>query len=361
MKNNIQNISLLISFLLIAINSFSQSCLPDGITFNNQIQIDSFSINYPGCKEIEGNVMITGGNISNLLGLNEITKVDGNVNIINADSLITLQGLNNLCEIGEQLWIGYYGPYGNMSLESFSGLERLKSIGQGLVVVYNPKIENFIGFDSLRYVYNLEIGPNEALENLIGLYSLDTIDYGLIIGSTKNLVDLTGLNNLSYVNHYIEIHYNESLYSLYGLDSLNKNSIDYHLHVNNNPKLSQCDAVSICEYLADSNCNATIYNNDNGCNSTDEVIQSCFVIIPNNENSTNDISLYPSPVYDIINIRYNKELKIKEINIFDLNGSLRLKHNIESSKIDISKLNSGIYIIELKTSDLINRKKIIKL
>ena len=33
---------------------FSQGCLPEGITFTTQEQIDNFQINYPGCTEIEG-------------------------------------------------------------------------------------------------------------------------------------------------------------------------------------------------------------------------------------------------------------------------------------------------------------------
>jgi hypothetical protein len=34
--------------------TFSQGCLPEGITFTTQAQIDSFQIDYPGCTEIEG-------------------------------------------------------------------------------------------------------------------------------------------------------------------------------------------------------------------------------------------------------------------------------------------------------------------
>jgi len=339
---------------------YSQSCLPDGITFSNQVQIDSFNYNYPGCHEIEGNVHITGGDIANLYGLNEITKVNGNVLIGNADSLINLEGLNNLCEIGGQLWIGYYGPDGNMSLESFSGLERLKTIGQGLVVVQNPKIENFIGFDSLRYVYNLEIGPNEKLNSLIGLLSLDTIDYGLIIAGTESLTDLNGLSNLSFVNHYIEIKFNDSLTNLYGLDSLNENSIDYHLDIYNNPKLSQCNAISLCEYLADTTNNSTIINNNIGCNSPDEVLESCLNIIPVNNYSGSNIFLFPNPTSRIVNIIHNKNVNIYDIRILDERGQLRLNPIIENSKINISALNPGLYIIEFKTSNNLIRKKIIK-
>jgi hypothetical protein len=40
--------------------AFSQGCLPEGITFTTQEQIDNFQANYPGCTEIEGDVNING-------------------------------------------------------------------------------------------------------------------------------------------------------------------------------------------------------------------------------------------------------------------------------------------------------------
>ena len=54
--------------LFIQFTVSSQSCLPDGITFETQAQVDSFQINHPGCFEIEGDVTISGDNITNLNG-----------------------------------------------------------------------------------------------------------------------------------------------------------------------------------------------------------------------------------------------------------------------------------------------------
>ena len=55
-------------------NLFSQSCLPDGITFNTQEQIDNFQADYPGCTEIEGIIEIEGADITNLNGLSSLTN-----------------------------------------------------------------------------------------------------------------------------------------------------------------------------------------------------------------------------------------------------------------------------------------------
>ncbi len=360
MKNTIPYISLLFSFMLITIVSIGQSCLPDGITFNNQVQIDSFSYNYTGCHEIEGGVIITGSIISNLNGLSEINKINGNLLIINADSLVNLQGLNNLGSIGGQLWIGYFGPDGNMSLESISGLESLKRIGQGLTVIQNPKLENFIGFDSLSYVYDIHIGSNESLNSLIGFNSLDTVDYGLRISGTESLIDLNGLNNLSYINHNLTINGNEVLSSLSGIDNLIENSVDWFLHIYNNPNLSQCEVESICNILADTITAVSIDNNYVGCNSPEEVIQACMVSIPVSEYRTGSISIFPNPTKDKINLDFNKDINPIDIKIFDVAGKLKHISKFEPTEIDISNLDPGIYIVEIKTFNNIIRKKIIK-
>jgi len=60
---------------------WSSSCLPEGITFTNQAQIDSFQVNYPGCVEIEGFVTISGDEITNLNRLNVLTSIGGSLQI----------------------------------------------------------------------------------------------------------------------------------------------------------------------------------------------------------------------------------------------------------------------------------------
>ena len=76
---------------LFTIHTFSQGCLPEGITFTTQAQIDSFQINYPGCTEIEGDVEIYGywEDITNLSSLNVLTSIGRNLRVIFNNSLTT--------------------------------------------------------------------------------------------------------------------------------------------------------------------------------------------------------------------------------------------------------------------------------
>lgn len=77
-----------------------QTCLPGGITFNEQVSIDNFLSNYPGCNGILGDVVIEGATITNLDSLIYLSSVGGGLTIRNNDILANLTGLENLTSIG---------------------------------------------------------------------------------------------------------------------------------------------------------------------------------------------------------------------------------------------------------------------
>ena len=51
-----RSIYIILLFLIIYSVRSQSSCLPNGIVFENQSEIDNFQYNYPGCTEIEGDV-----------------------------------------------------------------------------------------------------------------------------------------------------------------------------------------------------------------------------------------------------------------------------------------------------------------
>jgi hypothetical protein len=128
-----KNLLLLITAVLISIAAATaQSCLPEGITFSTQEQIDNFQTNYPGCTEIEGNVKIQGAGITNLNGLSVITSIGGFLFISNNLMLTDLIGLDNISAVG-----GNFRIENNNALTSLSGLESLNQIGR--VHLHFPK------------------------------------------------------------------------------------------------------------------------------------------------------------------------------------------------------------------------------
>ena len=82
-----RSLFILVTFFSFSAMSLSQSCLPEGIAFTIQEQIDSFQINYPNCHGIEGYVNIAGDDINNLNGLNILTSIGGYLQIVDGDSL----------------------------------------------------------------------------------------------------------------------------------------------------------------------------------------------------------------------------------------------------------------------------------
>jgi len=222
-------------------------CLPEGITFTTQEEIDNFQINYPGCTEIEGDVAINGDDVSNLNGLNVLYSIGGNLLIgddeysYNENPLLNnLTGLDNLTSIEGDLDIS-----GNDALESLLGLNNLTSVNGGLSFWYNDSLTNLTGLENLTTIQgDLVIYGQFNLEALTGLNNLYEIEGNLIIGFENDpggnggnplLLNFTGLDNLHTVGGDLWIRGNYSLSSLSGLDNLN--SIGGNLFIVCNPLL----------------------------------------------------------------------------------------------------------------------------
>lgn len=71
-----------------------------------------------------------------------------------------------------------------------------------------------------------------------------------------------------------------------------------------------------------------------------------------------EISLYPNPVIDVLNIDFNFGDTDAELSIFDITGKKVFNQNIENNnkQIDLSSLISGVYILNI-TSETINFKQ----
>lgn len=246
--------TLLIS-LFFFLPGFSQSCLPDGITFSTQAQIDSFQVNYPNCTEIEGDVNIQGSSIRNLYGLSVLTSIGGSLSIRYNDLLSNVTGLNNLTQIGSLLSIEYndslknitaffnltdIGTFiyiqGNAALTSLNGLEGITTIRR-LVIWNNDGLTSLTGLDNLTSIsVYLSIYHNDSLINFSGLNQLDSIGGDLIITFNAGLTSMEGLERLTYVGSSLQIGYNDILNSLEGLDELTY--IRLGLFIAHNPNLT---------------------------------------------------------------------------------------------------------------------------
>ncbi len=165
-------------------------CLPEGISFTTQAEIDNFQINYPDCDNIEGELWIQGNDIINLNGLNVLTDIGGDLYIDDNEVLISLTGLEGLNYIGGNLTIGSY-PGGNPVLQSLSSLADLTLIGGNIYIYANSALTSLSGLENIN---------NASIENL-------TIKYNSLL-STCHVQSIC--DYLASPNTNIEIHDNAS-------------------------------------------------------------------------------------------------------------------------------------------------------
>ncbi|MFN0015198.1 MAG: right-handed parallel beta-helix repeat-containing protein, partial [Saprospiraceae bacterium] len=228
----------------------AQNCLPGGITFTTQAEVDAFPTNYPGCTQITGDVTINDGDynafITNLNGLSNITSIGGNLRaFLGCDGLTNLNGLNNLTTIGGRLEI-----FDCDALISLNGLNNLTSIGGRMDIHGSDALVNLSGLDNLLSVGGIcQVHSNDAQTSMEGLSSLTSIGGDFDIYDNPLLTNLDGITSLTTIGDGLAIFLN--------------------------PLLSVCNAQSICDYLDNPANPASIHDNAPGCNTRIEVETTC--------------------------------------------------------------------------------------
>jgi hypothetical protein len=107
-----------------------------------------------------------------------------------------------------------------------------------------------------------------------------------------------------------------------------------------------------------------IVSDNNGCNSLTSNTVSITIDICTSINSLdNKVKVMPNPTTGIVNIEFSNAFNGK-LSIFDVTGKLIDSINIlnlNSKQIDLSNLITGIYLIEISsTNQLVERIKIVK-
>jgi hypothetical protein len=392
MKKLILTLALL--FIGLTINA---QCLPDGYAFKTQMEIDSFSVNYPGCTEILGDVVINGPDITNLTGFQILTRFGGNLviynnlNLMNLDGLInvttiegdlqiknnttlvTLIGLSGLDSIGKNISMnnnhltsliglqnldfigGDIDISFNLYLNNLQGLDNLSSINGDLTIIGNDNLLGLAGFDSLSVIGgNLKIFDNQALKSIVGMNNLDSIGRALWVYHNQNLTDFQGLENLRYVN-FIKLEQNKSLKTLEALENIDPLYLD-SLFIWKNRSLSTCAVSSICGYL-DIHLGTTfedyygdgyyIADNSYGCMYGNDIRYICHISLI--EIDINKLKIYPNPVKEQLIISNKNIIKMDNIHIYDLIGREMLNDiDIKQEYIlNISNYSPGIYFLNI--------------
>lgn len=209
-------LALLVS-LFIPLVVTSQTCLPEGIIFTTQLQIDNFQTDFPGCTEIEGDVRIGGDNITNLNGINVLTAIGGNLWVEDNNTLTSLAGLDSLKTIDGDLGImdnflksltglnnltlisGYLFISGNDSLSSLEGLGNIDNSSiTDLIITYNNSLSDC----AVQSICDYLVSPGGTIEihdNAIGCNSQQLVEE-ICASSVDEIIDLS--TTITYPNPF---------------------------------------------------------------------------------------------------------------------------------------------------------------
>jgi len=232
-----KRIFILVLFYFSVLKVYTQDCIPFGVKFFSQAQVDNFVIDYPDCTEIEGFVEFVGTDIINLDALSQITKIGKYLRIENT-SLVNLNGLENVTILGEYLEV-----LDNPLLENLKGLDNVTNVGGKIQLTNNASIINLEGLESLTYTGGfLDIQNNNSLQNLKGLDNFNTIGYYVKIESNPSLLNLAGLEKITSIGNDFSISHNDVLESIEALSNLT--SIGGNCRIVSNPKLSTLSPFS---------------------------------------------------------------------------------------------------------------------
>jgi len=72
------------------------------------------------------------------------------------------------------------------------------------------------------------------------------------------------------------------------------------------------------------------------------------------------IGLYPNPATNSLSISNSSNLGINEIQIFDITGKQVIKTSLINNTVDVSSLNSGMYLVHIKGDNFNIVKKLVK-
>jgi hypothetical protein len=287
-----------------------------------------------GCMYLNGLL-----NLNNLSSTNSLKIINGTLEIsIWNENLTSLGGFSSLHTIGNDLilWIPY--------IQSLSGLDSLESIGSDLVIGSFDLI-SLANLGSLSSLGGSLKIYTEKLTDLQGLEKLHSIGTDLNIEKNDALINLKGLDSLKYISGSIYIYDNPLLNSLTGLDFINSDSIDYIL-IMDNPNLKTCNVESICSFISSSSSVTSISGNHQGCNSETEIEIECETVSVADPLSSH-IIIYPNPAENFVTINMPEGKHADMVNIYDQAGRLVRQIKPYNPQIDISDIESGVYILEI--------------
>ncbi len=185
----------------------AQVCIGN-ITLETQSDVDNFNIDYPSCTELEGNLLITGSDITDISPLAQLDKVIGNFEIINCQNLLSIndtqlnvignvriienESLNEINGFNSTDSLKTLNIFKNTALSIVAGFDGLRVVSDSLYIDSNNGLQSIPYFNNVDFIGRLEIDQNSILDSVIGFNNLDSIN----LLSIYNIPIIIGFNSL---------------------------------------------------------------------------------------------------------------------------------------------------------------------
>lgn len=268
---------------------------------------------------------------------------------ITSSSFRSIKGFDSLTVIERELFISNF-----LSISEFDAFHNLESVGDRFVLQQLDGLEEMSGFENLRFVgFSFNFGSCYNLKSLPAFPELVSVRSRFEITGNISLELIDGFNSLTEIADGIvngeefRCQYNHKLTGITGFQNLNIDNAQSFI-ISENPLLSLCNAIPICDYLDRGGSHATFENNAAGCNTEEEVIESCQGV------STDDIEgsqvvAYPNPATDVITISSGVHSKpqTSTVRIYNNIGKLVMVQEIVNGKVSIQDLLEGVYVLLL--------------
>lgn len=156
---------------------------------------------------VSGDVHVENDTLVDLVGLEQLQHIGGDLRIDNSDALVSIAALGALTSVGGDVSIDT-----NASLGSLAGLQSLRSVGGDLTVSHDYALQGLAGLDALSTVGgSLGVRLNPLIPSLQGLGALSRVGGDLEVSYNAYLDSLSGAEALYAVGGGVTIAANESL------------------------------------------------------------------------------------------------------------------------------------------------------
>lgn len=269
------------------------------------------------------------GPINGIKSMNDIYRLIPNTDLVIEELLVS--GVDTFSTSGIGTWL-------KINLLRIGGLKHLDFTGIG-------ELKNTLGELDVAdcNIINSELLKDLQVEKLSfnrinDMDSLPALKSGTSI-KRINLINMENLVDISAVDEYSSI---ESVW------------------FRNNPKLDVCHYETVCRVLKVDSLFASIQNNAPGCASLEEVEAQCVTSTSRHSNFP-DVQIAPNPVGDNLQIvNLNAANSSWTYDVYRINGQFVQSGPLRDNSIDVSTLQSGMYILVLRHNEQIIPVKFVR-